>query len=100
MKQVLIQGGNAVVHDVPAPGVGPRNVLVRVERSCVSVGTEMAGVKMSGLPLYRRALKQPENVKRALDIAREQGVRRMMDRVSGKLAAGSPTGYSAAGVVI
>ena len=29
----------------------PKNILVRVERSCVSVGTEMAGIKMSGLPL-------------------------------------------------
>lgn len=100
MKQVLIKGGAAVVEDVPSPAVGRRNVLVRVTHSCISVGTEMAGVRMSGLPLYQRALKQPENVKRVLDMVRDQGLKRTLDRVQGKLSAGSPTGYSAAGVVI
>jgi predicted dehydrogenase/threonine dehydrogenase-like Zn-dependent dehydrogenase len=100
VKQVLIKAGSVVVSAVPAPGAGPRNILVRVKHSCISVGTEMAGVKMSGLPLYQRALKQPENVKLVLDAVREQGLKRTLDRVSGKLAAGSPTGYSASGEVI
>lgn len=100
MKQVLIKAGKAVVEEVPAPQVGRKNILVRVTHSCISVGTEMAGVKMSGLPLYQRALKQPENVKRVLEMMRDQGVKRTMDRVMGKLSAGSATGYSAAGVVI
>lgn len=100
MKQVLIQGGTAIVSDVPAPQVSPKNILVHVDYSCISVGTEMVGVRMSGLPLYQRALKQPENVKRVMEMMRQQGIKRTMDRVTGKLAAGSPTGYSAAGVVI
>ncbi len=100
MKQVLIKGGTAVVEDVPSPAVGRRNVLVRVTHSCISVGTEMAGMRMSGLPLYQRALKQPENVKRVLDMMRDQGIKRTLDRVQGKLSAGSATGYSASGVVI
>lgn len=100
MKQVLIKGGSAVVEEVPAPQVGSKNILVRVTHSCISVGTEMAGMKMSGLPLYQRALKQPENVKRVIEMMRDQGVKRTMDRVMGKLAAGTATGYSAAGVVI
>lgn len=100
MKQVLIKAGKAIVEDVPAPQVGRKNILVRVTHSCISVGTEMAGVKMSGLPLYQRALKQPENVKRVLEMMRDQGVKRTIDRVMGKLSAGSATGYSAAGVVI
>lgn len=100
MKQVLIKAGTAVVEEVPAPLIGRKNILVRVTHSCISVGTEMAGVRMSGLPLYQRALKQPENVKRVLEMMRDQGVKRTMDRVMGKLSAGSATGYSAAGVVI
>lgn len=100
MKQVLIKAGAAIVEDVPAPQVGRMNILVRVTHSCISVGTEMAGVRMSGLPLYQRALKQPENVKRVMEMMRDQGVKRTMDRVMGKLSAGSATGYSAAGVVI
>lgn len=100
MKQILIRSGNAIVSDVPAPQVGTKEILVRVAHSCISIGTEMQGVAMSGLPLYKRALKQPENVKRVIDMAREQGLKRTMDRVSGKLAAGSATGYSAAGIVV
>ena len=100
MKQVLIQGGGVIISEVPAPQVSPKNILVRVDYSCISVGTEMAGVKISGLPLYQRALKQPENVKRVIDMMRDQGIKRTLDRVTGKLAAGSATGYSAAGVVI
>lgn len=100
MRQVLIKAGAAIVSDVPAPQVSSRNILVRVAHSCISVGTEMAGVRMSALPLYQRALKQPENVKRVLEMMRDQGLKTTIDRVSGKLAAGSPTGYSAAGEVI
>jgi predicted dehydrogenase/threonine dehydrogenase-like Zn-dependent dehydrogenase len=100
VKQVLIRGGGVVVEEVPAPVAGPRNVLVRVEWSCVSAGTEGASVAMSALPIYRRALKQPEHAKRALEIARNEGFVRTYKRVRGQLAAGLPTGYSAAGVVV
>lgn len=100
MKQVLIRGGGVVVEDVPAPSVGPGSVLVRVAYSCVSVGTELSSVQLSGLPLYRRALKQPHHARRALELAREQGFKKTYDRVRGRLAAGLPTGYSAAGTVV
>ncbi|MGZ4334469.1 MAG: bi-domain-containing oxidoreductase [Gaiellaceae bacterium] len=100
MKQVLIRGGGVAVEEVPAPVASPRGILVRVEWSCVSVGTESASVAMSGLPLYRRALKQPEHAKRALEIARNEGFVRTFKRIRGQLAAGLPTGYSAAGVVV
>jgi predicted dehydrogenase len=100
MKQVLAKGGSVVVEDVPAPRAGPKNILVRVAWSCVSVGTEMAGVRLSGMPLYRRALKQPENVRKVLELMRDQGIKRTWDRVTGKLMAGTPLGYSAAGTVI
>ena len=100
VKQLLVRGGKVFLQDVPAPTVGPKNVLVKVERSCVSVGTEMAGVKMSGLPLYRRALKQPHHVKRVLQMMKDQGFARVYKQVKGRLDAGLPTGYSAAGTVI
>jgi predicted dehydrogenase/threonine dehydrogenase-like Zn-dependent dehydrogenase len=100
VKQVLIRGGGVAVEDVPSPTAGRRSVLVRVEWSCVSAGTEGASVAMSALPLYRRALKQPEHAKRALEIARNEGFIRTYKRVRGQLAAGLPTGYSAAGVVV
>jgi predicted dehydrogenase/threonine dehydrogenase-like Zn-dependent dehydrogenase len=100
VKQVLVRGGAVAVEEVPAPAVASRSILVRVEWSCVSVGTELSSVAMSGLPLYRRALKQPEHARRVLEIARTEGFARTYKRVRGQLAAGLPTGYSAAGVVL
>jgi predicted dehydrogenase/threonine dehydrogenase-like Zn-dependent dehydrogenase len=100
MKQVVVQGGSARVIEAAAPVVGAKNILVQVSRSCISAGTELAGVRMSGLPLYQRALKQPENVRQVVNLMRDQGVVRTLKRVKGKLAAGTPTGYSAAGRVI
>jgi predicted dehydrogenase/threonine dehydrogenase-like Zn-dependent dehydrogenase len=100
MKQVLVREGHAVVEEVPAPTVGARNVLVRVAYSCVSVGTETARMRLSGMPLYRRALAQRDQAKRALDVGRDQGLMRTYKRVRDQLSAGLPIGYSAAGNVI
>lgn len=100
MKQVLIRQGQAVVEEIPAPQVEPGTVLVRVERSCISIGTEMSGLKMSSLPLWQRALKQPENVKKVVEMAVSQGVSRTASVIQGRLSSGQPTGYSAAGTVL
>ena len=99
MKQVLVRGGAVIVEEVPAPSPGPKEILVRVAYSCVSAGTELAGLRTSALPLYRRALKQPDHVRKAFEMVRDQGLTRTWERISGKLAAGTPTGYSAAGEV-
>lgn len=100
MKQLLVRKGQVVAADVPAPGVGAANVLVRVHHSCVSIGTEVSGIKNSSLPLWKRALKQPHHAKRVLQLMRDQGVVRVFNRVTGMLNAGTPTGYSAAGRVV
>ncbi|MFQ5585208.1 MAG: bi-domain-containing oxidoreductase [Thermodesulfobacteriota bacterium] len=100
MKQVLIKKGQAVVEDIPAPAVEAGKVLVRVAYSCVSVGTEMAGLREGGKPLIKRLIDKPENIKRGLKMVKEQGVARTMAVAKGVLDAGLPTGYSAAGAVI
>jgi predicted dehydrogenase/threonine dehydrogenase-like Zn-dependent dehydrogenase len=100
MKQVLISQGQAILEEVPAPQVEKGTVLVRVENSCISVGTEMSGLKTSSLPLWKRALKQPQNLKKVVDMALSQGVSKTYSLVQGRLASGAATGYSAAGTVI
>ena len=100
MKQVLIKDGAAVVAEVPAPQVSPGSILVRVSHSCISAGTEMANVQLSALPLYRRAMRQPQHVRRVLQMVRDQGLSYTLNRVRGLLDAGSITGYSASGVVV
>ena len=100
MKQVLIKKGAAFVEDVPAPNVENGTILVRVLASCISVGTEMSGIKTTALPLWKRALKQPENVKKVLESVKTLGFERTKQLVQGQLEAGNVTGYSAAGRII
>ncbi len=100
MKQVLIRQGHAELEDVPSPMVEPGTILVQVDHSCISIGTEMSSVRATGLPLWQRALKQPQNVKKIVQMVATQGIAKTKSLVAGKLSAGQATGYSAAGVVL
>lgn len=99
MKQVLLQQGGVTVAEVPAPQVAPGAVLVRTAASCISVGTELSGVKASNLPLWKRALKRPDQVRRVIEMVRTQGFAKTQDLVRSHLAQAQPMGYSLAGTV-
>lgn len=99
MKQVLIRSGQIVVDDVPAPIVGAGGALVRVRSSCISAGTESAGITGGYAALATRALQEPGRIKNLLRLARERGVRGAVDAVRGAVAEDTPVGYSVAGVV-
>jgi predicted dehydrogenase/threonine dehydrogenase-like Zn-dependent dehydrogenase len=100
MKQVLIKQGQAVVEEVPAPRVEKGTALVRVDHSCISIGTEMSGMRASGVPLWKKALRNPDKVLKVFQMAATQGVDKTRSVVEGKLQSGDPSGYSVAGVVI
>ena len=100
MKQVLIKQGAAVVEEVPAPLNESNTVLVRVAHSCISVGTEMSGIQSSGVPLWKRALKQPARVKDVAVMVAAHGVSGTKEIIAGRMGVGFPTGYSAAGIVL
>jgi predicted dehydrogenase/threonine dehydrogenase-like Zn-dependent dehydrogenase len=100
VKQVLFQEGRAVVEDVPAPLVEPGTILVRTFSTCISAGTELSGIHASGTPLWKKALKNPDKVIKTLKQSMTHGLTQTQADVFGRLAAGQPTGYSAAGEVI
>lgn len=100
MKQVLVKQGQAIVEQVPAPTAEPGQVLIRVDHSCISIGTEMSGMKASGVPLWKRALRNPDKVLQVFQMAAEQGLGKTRAVVEGKLQSGDPTGYSVSGVVL
>ena len=100
MKQILIKQGHAVVEEVPSPLPEPGSILVQVDHSCISIGTEMSSIKTSGLPLWKRAIREPQNVKKVLEMVASRGFGPARSLVKGALSAGSPTGYSAAGVIL
>jgi len=103
LKQVLIRQGQAVIEEVPAPEVEAGFVLVQVDHSCISTGTELSGVKRSGAPLWKRALQEPDKARRVMQSALSQGIGAVRALVENKLAAsaaGIASGYSASGVIL
>jgi len=99
MKQVLVKQGLAMVTDIPAPVVSDNGVLVKVIYSCISAGTEMMGITESGKSIVKKAMEQPEKVKKVLQMFKSQGVEAVIDKVK-DMESAKPIGYSAAGIVI
>lgn len=99
-KQVLVSKGSAFVTEVPSPTIDRGEILVAVQVSCLSIGTEMSGVRSSSVPIWKRAMKQPEKISETLDIAISQGFTRAWKMVVDKKNEANPTGYSAAGIVL
>lgn len=100
MLQGIIKKGKVFGEEVPAPMVSKGNVLIKVVHSCISAGTEIIGVKTSRKSLITRALEQPDNLKKVIDMARSDGIARSYKKVKTKLTSGQQTGYSLSGVVI
>jgi predicted dehydrogenase/threonine dehydrogenase-like Zn-dependent dehydrogenase len=100
VKQILIQRGIAVAEEVPAPMIERGTALISVQRSCISIGTELSGLKRSGMPLWQLAARYPEHAKKAVETVATLGLARTWSLVHGQLSAGTPVGYSAAGVIL
>ena len=100
MLQVFFDGtGKLHVEDVPAPVCSSERVLVRVQSSVISAGTEAASLAGGG-SLLRQALRRPDLVQRTLKYAAQQGVAAAVALVQGASENWFPTGYSAAGTII
>lgn len=100
MLQVLIQKGHTVCVDVPAPTVGEGCVLIKVANSCISAGTEVSSVHPNRDSLLKKAIKQPDKVAKAFQMAKSEGISRTVSRIRGQLDSGVPTGYSISGTVV
>jgi len=100
MRQVLLKKGQVIVGEVPAPIIRDNSILVQVAYSCISTGTEISGVTSSGESLLQRALKEPEKIKKALDLARSRSIPNTIAEAKAKLDSLYPLGYSCAGKVV
>lgn len=102
MKQVLqnLDDGATHVVEVPAPMVGPKQVLVRTGASVVSAGTERMLVEFGQANLLQKARQQPERVRDVIDKALTDGIAETIDAVRSKLSEPIPLGYTAAGTVL
>ena len=83
-----------------APQIEDGEVLVRLQASCLSIGTELSGIRGSAVPIWKKAISQPEKVLTVMQIARDNGIKKALGVVKEKKEAEYVTGYSASGVVI
>lgn len=101
MKQVAqnYRSGELTVLDAPEPQAKPGGVLVRSLFSLVSTGTELMKVKEANLSLIGKARARPEQIRKVLDTALQQGPRVAYGKAMNRLDAYTPLGYSLCGVV-
>lgn len=100
MIQAIIKKGKVLGEITPSPNVSEGSVLIKVVNSCISAGTEMSGVTNSGKSLIKRAMEQPAQVAKVINMAKSIGISKTLAKVKGTLDAGNATGYSISGVVI
>jgi predicted dehydrogenase/threonine dehydrogenase-like Zn-dependent dehydrogenase len=99
VKQVLVKKGQILVEEMPVPVVSDNGVLVKVIYSCISAGTEMTSVSESGKSSIKKAMEQPEKIKKAFNMAKSQGLEAVFNKVKA-IDRGKPIGYSASGIII
>lgn len=101
MKQIVqnYRTGELKIEDVPAPIVRSGGVLVRTAYSLVSSGTERMKVSQARMSLLQKAKARPDKVKQVLQSIRQNGLMETYRKVSERLDALTPLGYSSAGHV-
>jgi len=100
MIQAMIRKGRVLCEEVPLPVVSEGSALIKVMYSCISAGTEASSVQASSASLIRRALKQPENVKRVLDMVKSVGISKTFEKIKRRFEEGQSIGYSLSGIVL
>lgn len=100
MKQVVTIKGVPNIIEVPSPTLEEGCILVNTAFSCISIGTEMHGMKISSLPLWKRAASNPEKALRFAKKSLSNGLFKTVDLVSDKLSSPTAVGYSSSGIVV
>ena len=102
MKQVTHtqRDGAILIQDVPPPMLRSGGLLVRTACSVISAGTERTKVEVAKKGLLGKALARPDQVRQVIESAQQIGVAATYQKISSRMDALIPLGYSSAGVVI
>ncbi len=117
MRQLLMSTQGVDVIDVPTPDVKPGHVLVRVCKSLISTGTELAAFRVDakasnsmvqdvaqninqGKALLGKAIRHPDKAVRRLKVEFNRRIMKNISHESVNKFAGWHIGYSLAGEVV
>lgn len=102
MKQIIqsYKTGKVTLENVPVPRCSKKYILVRNCHSLISIGTEKSTIALGKKSLLGKACARPDLLKRVIEKAKNEGLRKTFTEAMGRLDTPTPLGYSAAGVVI
>jgi threonine dehydrogenase-like Zn-dependent dehydrogenase len=102
MKQLLqnLKTGEILLEEIPLPNCGRNEVLIKVERSLISPGTERMLLEFGKSSYLQKAKQQPDKVKMVLDKIKTDGLVPTLETVFSKLGEPMPLGYNSAGIVM
>jgi predicted dehydrogenase/threonine dehydrogenase-like Zn-dependent dehydrogenase len=102
LRQLIqhLGSGRTELLDVPAPGPRRGRLLVRAQRSLVSLGTERMLVEFGRGSWLSKARQQPEKFRAVLAKVRSEGLLPTLAAVRSKLAQPIPLGYCHVGEVL
>ncbi len=85
---------------IPAPLVSDGCILIKVVNSCISAGTELAGVEQSAKSMIQKAKEKPEKIIQAFNMLKSKGINTLVKTVKVASDSISPVGYSISGIVL
>jgi predicted dehydrogenase/threonine dehydrogenase-like Zn-dependent dehydrogenase len=88
------------LENVSSPSLQPGGVLVQTAYSLISAGTERTKVQEGRMSYLEKARARPDQVKKVLQMARQQGLVSTYQKVINRLDSLTPLGYSISGTVV
>jgi len=106
MKQIFSTNSGIKVHDVAMPTPGDREILVAVEASVISTGTETMGMRPDDRSFFEKLEEKRRLLGKVKKILDDKGLAVTLGAIKSKLSPAeqslvfSPVGYSNAGTII
>ena len=101
MKQVFLKKGQVKLYQVDIPHLDANSILVRVNYSFISSGTEFATVTASGKSIFEKAYSNlNQNIQKVTGAIKDNGLTATFALIREKLDTVMPLGYSCSGQVI
>ena len=99
MKQVFLSKKGISIENVPEPVIANKMIVVKNLFSCISPGTEMAGLKSIKSNILKKIYQNPSIVRNVLNVFKSQGVSKTHNVIKNKLGQFYEIGYSSSGII-
>ncbi len=100
MKQLISEGKELKISELPVPTISDDQVLVKNYYSIISTGTEISNISFMKDPLYKKVLNYPDKIQKALKMVQTKGLSEVLRIGIDFLNIPREWGYSSCGKVI